>query len=177
MRGSAGNSSSRENSIEVVRLEVQQHRDLAGELVHVLQLERRQLTDDPLRRLHRRQRTADIAGDDDGSPRSAENRAQQLHGRRLAVRSRDSDEAAAGLEAVAELDLAPHRDLPCAGLRHERVLAGHARALHEEADAAEQGRVVIVSELGVGDDDVDAPIGERRRRGPAGPREADDERA
>ena len=37
-------------AVEVVGLEVEQHRDVAGELVHVLELERRQLADDPVRR-------------------------------------------------------------------------------------------------------------------------------
>ena len=37
-------------AVEVVRLEIQQHRDFASELVDILELKRRQLADDPVRR-------------------------------------------------------------------------------------------------------------------------------
>ena len=79
--------------VEVVGLEVEQHRDVAGELVHVLELERRELADDPLRRARSSERRADVAGDRDVTSRGAEDRAEQLGRRRLAVRAGDADEA------------------------------------------------------------------------------------
>ena len=78
--------------VEVVGLEVQQHRHLAGELVHVLELEARQLADDERPRLDLAvevgQRAADVP-----RGRSVQDRAQQLGGRRLAVRAGHADEA------------------------------------------------------------------------------------
>src|SRR4029077_919010 len=92
-------------SVEVVGLEVQQHRNLAGELVNVLELEARQLADDERAGLDLaveiRQRAPDIS-----RGRGVEDRAEQLGGRRLAVRARDADESRLQ-QPVAELDLAP----------------------------------------------------------------------
>ena len=56
-------------AVEVVRLEVQQHRHVAGELVHVLELERRELADDPVRGADRSERRADVSRDDDVAAR------------------------------------------------------------------------------------------------------------
>ena len=47
LRGAVGVE--RAVAVEVVRLEVEQHGDVAGELVHVLELEARELADDPVR--------------------------------------------------------------------------------------------------------------------------------
>jgi hypothetical protein len=63
--------------VEVVGLEVEQHGDLARELVDVLELEARELADDAGRRLDLAveigQRATDVAGDG-----HAEHRAEQL---------------------------------------------------------------------------------------------------
>src|SRR5207248_4393929 len=68
--------------VEVIRFEVEENGDVAGELVDVLELEARQLTHDPRRgRKHaveRRQRTPDVAGNLDRLSRRAEDRAEQL---------------------------------------------------------------------------------------------------
>src|SRR5581483_4718957 len=45
-------------AVEVVRLEVEQDGDLAGERVHVLELEARELADDPVGGAHARERRA-----------------------------------------------------------------------------------------------------------------------
>src|SRR6185312_13063202 len=78
--------------VEMVRLEVEQHCDLAGQLVHVLELKARQLADDERARLDLAvevgQRAADVS-----RGRRLEDRAEQLRGRRLAVRAGDADEA------------------------------------------------------------------------------------
>ena len=79
-------------AVEVVRLEVEQHRDLARELVDVLELERRELADDPVRGANGGERRADVSRDDDVAAGGAEDRAEQLGGRRLAVRAGDADE-------------------------------------------------------------------------------------
>src|SRR5439155_8058602 len=67
-------------AVEVIGLEIEQHGDLERELVDVLELERRQLTDDPrvLRRVHPAQRPTDVARDDRVASRGAKDRAQQL---------------------------------------------------------------------------------------------------
>ena len=113
--------------VEVVGLEVEEDGDVAGERVDVLELEARELADDPgvrrrdLRR--RRQRPADVAGDLDGPAGGAEDRAEQLGRRRLAVRPRDADRARRRREQpVAELDLAPERDAARARAGDERRL-------------------------------------------------------
>ena len=77
-------------AVEVVRLEVEQDGDLALELVHVLELERRELAHDPrvLRHHDARQRRADVPGDRDRPSGGAEDRAEQLRRGRLPVRAR-----------------------------------------------------------------------------------------
>src|SRR4051812_31067952 len=93
-------------AVEVGGLEGQEHGDLELQLVDVLELEGRELADDPrvVRRLHARQRTPDVAGDRDRASGGTEDRAEELHGRRLAVRPGDADERAGAQRAVAELD-------------------------------------------------------------------------
>jgi len=100
-------------TVEVVRLDVEQHRHAGPQAVHVLQLKARELTDDPgllvERAVEARQRPADVPGNGDGLARSAEHGAEELARRRLPVRSRNPDEGVAE-QAKAELDLAPDRD-------------------------------------------------------------------
>src|SRR5439155_24825806 len=101
-------------AVEVVRLEVEQHRNLTGELVHVFELEARELTDDPRARfdlaVELGQRAADVAGD-----RRLQHHAEELAGRRLAVRPGYADEPWPQ-QPVAELDLAPDRNAALLGL-------------------------------------------------------------
>ena len=82
--------------VEVIGLQVEQHGDVAGQLVHVLELERRQLADHPFRRADRGQRRADVPGDRDVASGGAKDGAEELGGRRLPVRARHADEARAG---------------------------------------------------------------------------------
>src|SRR5581483_7672307 len=97
--------------VEVVRLEVEQHGDVAGEGLDVLELERRELAHDPGAGADGAERGADVPGHRDVATRGAEDGAQELDGGRLPVRARDADEPrAARQEAVPELDLRPHRD-------------------------------------------------------------------
>jgi hypothetical protein len=152
-------------AVEVVRLEVEQHGHLTRELVHVLELEARQLADDQRALLELSvqlgQRPADVAGDG-----RAGDCAQQLGGGRLPVRSGDAHEARPQ-QPVAELDLAPDRELAALGLSHQRRLARHARALHEQLDAVQQGELAVVAELAVGAHDLhSAPLERGRGRLP-----------
>ena len=52
----------------------------------------------------------------------------------------------AGQQPPAELDLRPDRDAALARRLDERLLARHARRLHDEVDAVEQATVVLVPE-------------------------------
>jgi hypothetical protein len=90
---------------------------------------------------------------DDVAAGCAEDRAEQLARGRLAVRAGDADEPGPRRQqAVAELDLGPDRDAALARDRHERALAGDARALHEHVDAVEQAQVELVAERAVDGD-------------------------
>ena len=92
--------------------------------------------------------------------------AEQLRGRRLAVRAGDADEPRLE-QPVAELDLAPDRHASALGLRHERRLARNPGALHQQLGPVEQSEVAVVAELAVGADDLHpAPLERRRRRLP-----------
>ena len=159
--------------VEVVGLEVQQHRDLAGELVHVLELEARQLADDERARLDLAvelgQRAADVP-----RRRRVEDRAEQLGGRRLAVRAGHADEPRLQ-QAVAELDLAPDRHASALGLGDERRLARDAGALDQHLDPVEQREVAVVAELAVGRGHLHPAPLERRDRRLAGAREPEHE--
>ena len=77
--------------VEVVGLEVEQHRNLAGELVDVLELEAGELADDAVAGLDLAvelgERAADVARD-----RRLQHHSEQLAGRRLAVRPGHADE-------------------------------------------------------------------------------------
>ena len=78
---------------------------------------------------------------DDRPPRFAEDRAEQLDGRRLAIRSGDADEPA--LRQQAGSRARPHSTPACRGLAPavtSDVLAGNARALDDELDAVQQCR-------------------------------------
>ncbi len=111
----------------MVRLEIDQHRDVARELVHVLELERRELADDPGRVADGGEWSPYVARDDDIAPGGPEDRSEQLRRRRLAVRAGDADEACLREQPVAQLDLRPHLDPALVGCRDERRLAWDAR--------------------------------------------------
>jgi hypothetical protein len=119
----------------MIGLEVEEDRDAGLEFVDVLELEARQLADDPVvfadLPVQVGERAAHVAGD-----RGLEHRAEKLARRRLAVGAGDADQAA-GQEPVAELDLAPDRDLARASSRQERGISRHARALDDEFDIIE----------------------------------------
>jgi len=78
--------------VEVVGLEVEEDADPEVQLVDVLELEGRELADDPVGGARGAERRADVPGDDDVAPGGAEDRAEELAGRRLAVRARDPDD-------------------------------------------------------------------------------------
>jgi len=121
--------------------------DVAAELMHVLELETRQLDDNELPLVDLPVQLGECAPHVAGDLR-AEHRPEQLARRGLPVRARDAGEAH-GQEPSAELDLAPDRD---AGRGDERVLLRHAGALDDQLDAVEERRVGVVAERA-----VDAP--------------------
>ena len=114
-------------TVEVVGLEVEQHRDVAGQLVHVLELERRQLADDPLHRLERRQRRADVARHRDVASRGTEDRAEQLGRRGLAVRPGDADEARAPGSSLNPSSTSDHTSIPRARAPRRRAAPRRGR--------------------------------------------------
>ena len=85
--------------------------------------------------------------------RRAEDRAEQLRRRRLAVRAGDADELDAE-QPEAELDLAPDGDPARPRDADEQLSAGHAGALHEHVDVVEQPGVAVVAERPVGPHDL-----------------------
>ena len=82
-----------------------------------------------------RERRADVPRHGDRPTCRAEDRAEQLRRRRLAVRARDADERTRREQAPAELDLGPHGDAALARRDDERTLSGDAGRLHEQVDA------------------------------------------
>jgi hypothetical protein len=133
-------------TIEVVGFEVDEHRNARAELVDVLELEARELADDPGTGRDAGVEVAElalllVAGQDELPPGRLEDRAEQPGRRRLPVRSGNSEDRVAE-QPVAELDLAPDEDPAPARLGDERVLAGHARALDQQLHAVER-RVVF----------------------------------
>ena len=87
-------------AVKVVGLEVEEDGDVARELMDVLELEARELADDPGPGLDRGrdadERPADVACDLDGATGGAEDRAEQLGRRRLAVGAGHAEERIAG---------------------------------------------------------------------------------
>ena len=143
-------ASKRAVTVEVVGLEVEEHRDVARELVHVLELEARELADDRRAGLDLARRRPVSArptfpATSTRRPAAREDRAEQLGRRRLPVRARDADQRVAGEQPVAELDLAPDRDAARTRSRGERRRSRHARALDDELDTLEQ-RLLLRSE-------------------------------
>ena len=99
--------------VDVVGLQVEQHRDARSQCLHVLELERRQLADDPGVGLdgadERGERMTDVARHRSRPARCVEDRAEQRGRRRLSVRSGDADQRV-GQQPGAELDLRDDAD-------------------------------------------------------------------
>jgi hypothetical protein len=146
-------------AVEVVGLEVQQDGDARPQQLHVLQLEARQLGDDPFRRsdhaVERAEGEADVPRDG-----RTEHRAEERARRRLAVRPGHADERVRE-DPRRELRIAPHRNAARRRRRDERRLVRDAAALDERADAVEQREVAVVPERPVRLPHLDAPPPER----------------
>ena len=177
-------------AVEVVGLEVEEDGRARVKLVHVLELEGRDLADDARsggdRPVELAERAADVA-----SHRRAEHQPEQLARRRLAVRPGDRDELGPGEQAVAELELAPHGHPELARARYERRLTRYSRALDHKLECLHQLLVLGAQvnfdtrlgkparvEVGAAIDpaDADAPSSQRQSRRLARAGEADDER-
>ena len=178
-------------AIEVVGLEVEEHRDPRAEVDDVLELEARQLADDPGARVEpvqRGERTADVAGDLDRPTGGTEDGAEELDRGGLPVRAGDSEDRRVE-QSIAELDLAPDCDAAPPRGGDERRLTGHPRALDHELHALQQrlllrpevdfdalgGKPARIDGRAVGGDHLDAAPCERERGRLTGAREADDE--
>ncbi|MCZ7587592.1 MAG: hypothetical protein M5U27_01740 [Gaiella sp.] len=122
-------------TVEVVGLDVREDGDPRSQRVDVLELERRQLADDP--RLvgdfagQRGERSADVPRHLHVPSRRFEDRAQQRRRRRLPVRPGDADQRVRQ-EACAELDLRDHGNAACARGRHRLRRGRHAGTLDDE---------------------------------------------
>ncbi len=160
-------------AIEVIGLEVQQDGDARPERVDVLELEARQLANDPVSRSDGSDELAQRGADVAGRPR-AQHRAEQLRCGRLPVRAGDPDDRVRE-QARRELDLAPDRDPSLSRPGDERCLAGHTGALDERVDTVEEIEIGVVSERSVGGDDRNAVRLERRLRRPPRARQAEHE--
>ncbi len=148
--------------VEVVRLEVEEDRDAGPQLVDVLELEARELADDPLLGLDLADQLAQRRADVPGRLR-AEHRAEQLGRGRLPVRAGHAHDRVLQV-ARGELDLAPDRDPALARCDDERRLAGDTWALDEHVDAVEESEVGVVAERPVGGDHLHPVRFERRLR-------------
>jgi hypothetical protein len=179
--------------VEMVRCDVEEDGDARPQLVDVLELEARQLADDPRvggdRSVQPGQRPADVAGDGDLSPRGAKDLAQELARRRLAVRPGDAQQRV-GEDPEAQLDLAPHRDVPGARGGHEGYLARDTGALDQQVHVVDERGILRAQDdfdtvlakppgvelvVAVDADDVHPAAGERERRRLARAGEAEDQ--
>jgi len=129
-------------AVEVVGLEVEQHRDVAAEVVHVLQREARELADDPCAGCDLQRDLAErrvfVPGQDGVAASRLEHRAEETHRGGLPFRPRDAQQGIPGQEPVAELDLAPDRDSAGARGRDGRRPARHTWALHDHVHVLQQ---------------------------------------
>ena len=188
----AGIGLERAVAVEVIRLEIEQHRDAAVERADVLELERRELADDP--RIggrvtdEAREWAADVAGDLGRHPGGVEHGAEQRGRRRLAVRPGDADDRVRE-QAGPELDLGDDGNTELTRSHNGRRLGRDAGALHDELDAEEERVAPLTDEdlavdpadveiaPGVIADDVAATGVEGGGSRAAGARQADDENA
>ena len=119
----------RQMAVEVVGLEVQQDGDVDAEPARVLELEAtRALRRSSRPRRSTAERRADVSRHRDVAAGGAEDRAEQLRGGRLAVRAGDADEARAGMEREAKVDLGDDVDAALACSREQRHVTGERRA-------------------------------------------------
>jgi hypothetical protein len=124
-------------AVEMIGLEVEEDADHGIEGFDVLELKRRELTDDPRGGVdcadERRQRAAHVARDLDRAIGRAKDLAEQLAGRRLAVRPGYAEDGVRE-ELRAQLDLAPDGNTAPARAGDEQCLTRDTRALHDEID-------------------------------------------
>jgi hypothetical protein len=124
-------------AVEVVGLEIEQHADMRAKRLDILELEGRELADDPglwRDRPHKGcQRSADVACHLDLPVVRAKDLSQELARRRLAVGARDAEDGVRE-QACPQLDLAPHGDVARPRARDEQRLTRHPGALHDEID-------------------------------------------
>ena len=179
-------------AVEMIRLEIEQHRDAAVERADVLELERRELADDPRVVGHvadeTREWAADVAGDLGWHPGSVEHGAEQRGRRRLAVRPGDADDRVRE-QAGSELDLGDDGDAELTRSHNRRRLGRDAGALDDELDTEEERVAPLTDEdlavdpadveiaPGVVADDVAATGVEGGGSRAAGARQPDDENA
>ncbi len=134
--------------VEVIRLEVEQHCDPRAELVDPLELETRELADDPGLRgelaVELAERPADVARDRDLLAGGLEDRTEELGCRRLPVRAGHAQDGVRQ-QARAELDLAPDGHIALAGGLDELRVLRHSRALDDELNLVQDSKVVLAA--------------------------------
>ena len=184
-------------AVDVIRLQVEQDCDPRLQRLDILELERRQLTEDPGvvgdAPDKRRERPTDVAGNLRRPSGGVEHRSEQRGRRRLPVRAGDPDQRVRE-ESRAQLDLAQNWNATRPRAHHQRAITRDAWALDHGVDSPEQ-RVVLLSEVDfdgrrdepphhlcsecaitVVADDLDALRTKRERRRLARPREPEHER-
>ena len=139
--------SERAVAVEVIGTEVEQHGDLRGEGLGVLELEGRALADDRRagieRTGHRGERRTHVAGQRMGLPgRLADGTEPFSHGR-LAVRAGYGEEAV-GQQAPAELELADHRQPPLVSRDDRRRRRRHAGTLDHRANPVHELKTIVI---------------------------------
>ena len=183
-------------AIQVIRLHVEQNRDVARKRLDILEGEARQLDDERCIRVDfvgdLAQRRVLVPCERRAAAGVLEDRAEQPCRRRLPLRAGDPDDGVSVQEAVAELDLAPEGK--CAGPRSgdRRRARRDPGALDDELDTLQQDFLLVAeadfdagrgkpARVGVGravgGDDRDAAMRERERGSAAGAAEPDHERA
>ena len=162
--------------VEVVRLEVEQNGDPGPKLVDVLELEARELADDPLVGLDLADQLAERTcrrSRPSAAPSIAPSSSVVVVFPFVPV----TPTIGFGSSRARELDLAPDRDPTFARRDDERRLARHTGALHEHVDTVQQAEIRVVAERTVGGDDLRAFRLERRLRRQPRAREPEHERA
>ena len=161
-------------AVQMVRGDVEENGDVRPKVVDVLELEARELADDPAAAVLRLgERPADVPGH-----RRAEHLAEERRSRRLPVRAGDADDRRRE-QPRAELDLAPDREPAAACGGHEGRLARNSGALHQQVHVLDERGVLraehdfdarrakppgVELAVPVDADDPDAAAGERQRR-------------
>jgi hypothetical protein len=127
-------------AVEVVGLQVQEHCDAGPELLDVLELEARELADDPLPAVDLAveiaERAADVSRDG-----SAQHDSEELARRRLPVRAGDAEDRVVE-QPRAQLDLAPDGNTTLSSGRDERRVGRYPWALDQDVHSLQQ-RVLV----------------------------------